>query len=395
MYSAALECINTNMAPKRKSNEPTSNGKNVNSNNKKTKTESNKKKTSKIARILVKPKKILRVQTKTLNHSICIPTTILNNCHNLEHITHVIYQIAKAATIFNVGEIVVLDMGDRKQKSAETDSNNEKQRLSDSMLIASLLQFFVTPPYLVKTVFKKQYMKYFTVAEKLPRLTALPFMRHHDEDGGRYREGLAVRMTNPNDKSTKEFKQTKYINVGKKELLKLKSQLVPTNVRVTVDTIENKVVSPIEAYGDFVGAQASFGYHVRVAKSFGSIFTDCAFPEGYSQCIWANSGDFFYNDQEKKYAKIETRIPRITKIVKPDRVDDETKPQPQANLLIVFGKWDHIKKSFELSKDQFEGCDGANQFFDGQIEMPGASPQGNICIEDCCMITLSSLETMA
>ncbi|CAB4253039.1 similar to Saccharomyces cerevisiae YGR283C Protein of unknown function [Maudiozyma barnettii] len=378
------------MAPKRKENETPKNrsSKKLKLDNK---TIVTKKKNTKKTHILVKPKKTLRVDTKILNHSICVPTTILKNCTNLDQITHIVYQIAKAATIFNVGELVILELGDRKTKQ----NSDDKQRLSDSMLIASLLQYFVTPPYLVKSVFKKQYMKYFVAAEKLPRLTALPFMRHYNEDEGRYREGLAVRMENPSNKSTKEYKQTKYINIGKDELLSLKTQLVPTNVRVTVDAVERKVVSPVEAYGDFVGAQSSFGYHVRVTKNFGSIFTDCSFPNGYSQCIWANSGDFFYDEQEKKYSKVETKVPRITKIVKPEtnENDSSTTTQP-ANLLIVFGKWYDIKKSFDESKDQFEGCDGAHQFFDGQIEMPGASPQGNICIEDSCMITLSVLDAM-
>ncbi|SMN20414.1 similar to Saccharomyces cerevisiae YGR283C Protein of unknown function [Maudiozyma saulgeensis] len=378
------------MAPKRKENEVPKNKSNKKLKSE-TKTLATKKKDSQKTHILVKPKKTLRVDTKTLNHSICIPTTILNNCTNLDQITHVVYQIAKAATIFNVGELVILDLGDRKSKQ----NTEDKQRLSDSMLIASLLQYFVTPPYLVKSVFKKQYMKYFVAAEKLPRLTALPFMRHYNEDNGRYREGLAVRMENPSSKSTKEYKQTKYINIGKSELLSLKTQLVPTNVRVTVDVLEHKVVSPVEAYGNFVGAQSSFGYHVRVTKNFGSIFTDCSFPNGYSQCIWANSGDYFYDEQEKKYSKAETKVPRITKIVKPEPNGEENSTQTQpANLLIVFGKWNDIKKSFNESKDQFEGCEGAHQFFDGQIEMPGASPQGNICIEDSCMIALSVLDTM-
>lgn len=349
----------------------------------------------KTAHTLVKPKKTLKVQSKTLNHSICIPTTVLKHCENIDQITHVIYQIAKAATIFNVGEIIILDLGNRKD--AQTKDNDTK-RLSDAILIASLLQYFVTPPYLVKSVFKKQYIKYFTAASKLPRLAALPFMRYYKENEGRYREGLAVRMENPNDKSTKEFKQTKYINIGKPELLALKAQLVPTNVRVTVDIIEKKVVSPVEAYGDFVGAKSSFGYHVRIAKSFGSVFTECSFPSGYSQCIWVNSGDYFYDETLKKYNKVETKVPRITKIIQPSKEqnddDSNTKNIEPANLLIVLGKWENIKKSFNESKDQFEGCDGAYQFFDGQIEMPGVSPQGNVTIEDSCMISLSVIDAM-
>ncbi|CCF60044.1 hypothetical protein KAFR_0I02650 [Kazachstania africana CBS 2517] len=324
---------------------------------------------------LKKSKKPIKVLSKSINYSLCIPTSILNSCSNLDQITHTLYQIAKAATLFNVAEIVILDQGSR----------NSESKITDSMLMASLLQYFVTPPYLIKSVFKKQYLGYFKIASKLPRILNLPFMRYLEANEGRYREGLSIRMTHPDAK--KEFKQTKYINIGKAETLELKSQLVPTNVRVTVDIVEKKVVSPIEAYGDFVGANSSYGYHVRIAKSFGDIFTESAFSKGYSQAIWINSGDYYYNENLKKYHKVETKVSQIEKII---RSDSNEEP---ANVLLVCGKWDHIKTSFNKCKDQFDGCDGAHQFFDGQIELPGAAPQGNINIEDSCMIALTALHS--
>lgn len=340
---------------------------------------------------IVKSKKSIKVLSKTVNYSLCIPTTVLSNCQNLEQITFAIYQIARTATIFNVGEIVILDLEEKSDKAPKSQSS-----LSDAMLIASLLQYFVTPPYLVSTVFKKQYSRYFQVAMKLPRLSSLPFMRHTDSDQGRYREGLAIRMSKPGTaslkKKTKEFKQTKFINIGKEQPLELKSQLVPVNVRVTVDTVDQRVVSPQEAYGDYVGANASYGYHVRVAKSFGAIFTECAFPKGYSQAVWVNSGDYYYNEQLQKHRKVETQLPYLNKIIKPSDTPEE--PAPPANLLLVCGKWDHINSSFQKSKHQFEGCDGAHQFFDSQLELPGAAPQGNVTIPDSCMISLALIGTL-
>ncbi|EDO17352.1 hypothetical protein Kpol_1060p5 [Vanderwaltozyma polyspora DSM 70294] len=345
--------------------------------------------------VLKKPKKSIKILSKTINYSICIPTSILDNCHNLEQITSTLYQIAKTATIYNVGEIVILQIS-KKSDNNNNDSGTSKnqKKLSDSVLIASLLQYFVTPPYLVNTVFKKDYHKYFKYASKLPRLSALPFMRYLDEDNGRYREGLTIRMSKPssnnNSNKGKEFKQTKYVNVGKPEALELKTQLVPVNVRVTVDTIEKKVVSPQEAYGDFYGAQFSYGYHVRIAQSFGNVFTECSFKNGYSQAVWINSGDYYYNENLKKYNKIENNLGRIEKIIRSEPGNTDN----MSNLLLVFGKWDHVKKSFNDSKDQFEGCEGAHQFFDGQLELPGTVPHGRIQIQDSCMISLTLLSTM-
>lgn len=393
------------MPPKRKQNtEISSDTKNI----------AKKVKNVKVPAVLKKPKKSIKVSSKTINYSLCVPTSVLDNCTNLDQITNVVYQISKSATIFNVGEIVILNLGDGRRKNSSNKSEEkedknvndkkDKKRLSDSILLASLLQYFVTPPYLVNTVFKKEYQQYFKYAVQLPRLSALPFMRYTSEDKGRYREGLSIRMTKPGSENSnsnskekknknKEFKQTKYINIGKGHALELKTQLVPVNVRVTVDTIDNKVVSPLEAYGDFVGAQSSYGYHVRVAQTFGNLFTECSFKDGYSQAIWVNSGDFYYNENLKKYSNIENKLGRIKKIVRTEPKETET-TNTMSNLLIVFGKWDHMKGSFDDSKDQFEGCAGAHEFFDGQLELPGTSPSGAIPIQDSCLISLTLLSTL-
>ena len=370
-----------------------------------------------------KPTKSIKVRSKQIDYSLCIPTSILDNCRNLDQITHVVYQIAKAATLFNVAEIVVLDIPplNKGSKDSSPDSKTpidtrgkKKQRLDDSFLISTLLQFFVTPPYLVRSVFKRQYHHYLKIAERLPRLSALPFMRYYNENNNRYREGLAVRMSKPDQpnastqtKPKKEFKQTKYINIGKSEYLELKAQLVPYNVRVTVDTVERRVVSPTEAYGDYVGAKSAYGYRVRIAHSFGDVFMESSFKDGYMQCLYVNSGDFYFDETLKKYRKLETGVPRVTQLVMPTPPPESnhsgtvesttataTSPAAAAPILLVFGKWDHLKRSFEKSREQFEGCDGPHQLFDGQLELPGAVPQGNVPIEDACMIGLSLMDSL-
>ncbi|SCU79505.1 LADA_0B01134g1_1 [Lachancea dasiensis] len=354
-----------------------------------------------------RPKKTIKILSKNINYSLCVPVSILDNCKNLEQVTNVVYQVAKAAIFFNAGEIVILDLK-RSQDKAGTPGNDEKNatkrasfNLSPSLLIASLLQFFVTPPYLAKSVFKKQYSQCLQVASKLPRISALPFMRYTNDDKGRYREGLAVTMNKPGQPGTKAgtkkkaYDQTKYVNVGQSELIELRGQLVPANVRVTVDIVECKVVSPTEAYGDYVGAQASFGYQVRVAQNFGDIFTQSAFPDGYSQCVWVNSGDYYFNAELRKNVKLSTKIPPIQKILKPTPEEIESgEADKPANLMIVFGKWDHLSQSFQQCSDMFEDCDGAHQFFDGQLQLPGSVPEANIGIQDSCMIALAMLSSL-
>ena len=169
----------------------------------------NKSTESKLASLKKKPKKTIKICAKTINYSLCIPVSIIDNCKNLEQITHVVYQVAKSAVFFNAGEIVVLDL---ERKKTQSDAK-QGLTLSPALLIASLLQYFVTPPYLVKSVFKKEYQSCFSVAAKLPRISALPFMRHLHDDKGRYREGLAIRMTKPSTGAKpakkKAYEQTK------------------------------------------------------------------------------------------------------------------------------------------------------------------------------------------
>ncbi|SCU98757.1 LAMI_0F16116g1_1 [Lachancea mirantina] len=381
-----------------------------------------------------KIKKKIKLLSKTVDYSICVPTSLIDNCSSLEQITHAVYQVAKTATLFNVAEIVVLDLGSRSQSLSQSTSELQQKhkstkitfddasapsentgaqatekigtakkqprsRLPPALLISSLLQYFVTPPYLTKSVFKKEYMGCFQYASRLPRVSALPFMRHLPDDKGRYREGLAITMDKPGSgrakKNSKPYGQTKYVNVGAEEALELRGQLVPANVRVTVDVIDRRVVSPAEAYGDFVGAQASYGYHVRLAHNFGDVFVASPFQQGYSQTIWVNSGDFYFNPQTQKSERLNARIVAIEALVRPSEEEiAENDAVTPANVLVFFGKWRDITSSFEQAKAQFEGCEGAHQFFDGQLELPGATPLGNICIEDSCMVAMTKLSQM-
>lgn len=258
------------------------------------------------------------------------------------------------------------DVEDKEKKE-----NALKNEVSDdSMLIATILQYFVTPPYLAKSLFKAKFFKNFQYAKTYPKLTTLPFMS--DDVDSKYREGLTVIMGKTSkpltkNKKTQPLKNTKYVNIGYDKYLELSGQQVPTNVRVTVDTETKKVVSPIEAYQDQVGAKSSYGYHVRIAKSFTSIFTESSYPDGYSQSIYVNSGDYFH------HGKSDLK----------DVVVDKTK---EANLLLVVAKWGDIEYSFKQDAKNLEGVENAREFFDGQVQIPSGTK-----IEDGSLIALTKL----
>lgn len=338
-----------------------------------------------------------------MQYSVCIPSNCVSHCANLEQVTHFVYQIAKTATLFKISELIILDLDDKakldkaareklhpkakplvvdeekvgqenKEEKLKKDVAKINGKLPNSILISILLQFFITPPYLRSMVFKKKYLPYFKFANKLPRLTTLPFMQNgSDNTQNKYREGLSIQMKHPTAK--KRFKQTSYINIGREKPIKLKGQLVPTNVRVTINLETQKIVSPMEAYGN---ENISFGYTVRIAPKFSNIFTPIGSSNNnnntleYTQTIWINSQDYF---QESKDS---FKIKEI----------DSLKGN---NILLIFGNLKYLKKSFHM--DNFVGIESVKQFFDGQLTLPETMIPGNITIEDAIMVGMSVLSS--
>lgn len=343
--------------------------------------------------------------------ALCIPSSVISqsNARNLEQITHVAYQIAKAASVYNVSEIVVLDVpraeeiqekleadankavqleGDKGNKKikfnisneeiiAETkkeDSSHEQVLVelpindNNALLLATLLQYFVTPPYLVKGVFQSsRFNKKFKYAEKLPKLGNLPFMNNNGvlED---FKEGLTVPKHTPkiqkkNKKvsAVKKLKVTKYVNIGQSKLLELNGVEIPVNVRVTVDVKNKKIVSPQEAYG-VSGTKGSFGYFVRYAKSFSSIFTQLSFPSGYTESVFVQADDFFSRTPKSDLDTIE----KVTK----------------GDVLFVVSDLKDLEYSF--SQETIPGVEKVTEMFDSELKVPAG-----LRIEDAALVALA------
>ncbi|CCK70390.1 RNA methyltransferase KNAG_0E01240 [Huiozyma naganishii CBS 8797] len=321
--------------------------------------------------------------------SLCVcAAAVVGNCQNLEQITHKVYELARAASMYNVREVVVLSLDPPR-----TAGTSKGEKLSDSMLVATLLQYFVTPPYLVRSVFKKRFHKYFQHAEKLPRLAQLPFMRQDTprEGKSRYREGVSVAMERPAKMSKqKQFQQTKYVNVGASELLELRAQLVPLNVRVTVDVVEHKIVSPAEAYGDHVGAEAAFGYHVRVADTLVDLFLKS--PCNYVQTLWCAAEEYWQGQGRHHSSHGSPTAVSAAGIVR------------EGDLLLIVGKWDHLRASLARGQDQLAEGEGEEaetpavsspgQLLDGELLLPAAVMRGNMPTADATLAALTRLECM-
>lgn len=302
-------------------------------------------------------------------YSLCIPSSVIydSNACNLQQITLTAYQIAKVATIYNISEVVVLDIPTEavEATSSKIKFDDDVAEASEvSLLLATLLQFFITPPYLVKSVFKNSKFKTkFKHALKLPSLTNLPYMNQEFKD---FKEGLSIPKQSPKVSKKKQKKiklsVTKYVNIGKSEPLKLNHD-IPVNVRVTVDVKNNKIVNPLVAYGS-TGDKSSIGFHVRIAKKFLAIFTECSNEQGYASTVFVNAGEYF-----NKY-----------------KLENEYKAGAEGQVLVLVGNLAQFEASFKLDKLNLSSVDNARQMFDGELSIPSG-----VRVEDGAMIALTKL----
>ncbi|CAK7894142.1 hypothetical protein CAAN1_02S01552 [[Candida] anglica] len=378
------------------------------------------------AEVEVKPVKKPSKTQNEVQYTLCVPSSVISavNAKNLQQITQIAHQIARAATIYNVGEIVVLDIptAQKKEEEAEksvkvvlgsTDKGGKKIKFNfddedivqkkapetvveeeskddneeeingskststtnenNTMLLATLLQYFITPPYLVKSVFaNNEYNTKFKYAQHMPKLSTLPFMSNN-EVWRDFREGLTIPKHTPKITSKKNKKispknklsTTKYVNIGEAEPMVLEKD-VPVNVRVTVDLKNKVIVSPLQAYGT-IGNKSSFGYFVRVAKTFSTLFTESSVPEGYSSSIYVKSDDYFQKSDSN--------------LVDYDKEKIHVKG---GNVLLVLGNWFDIEYSF--SREGLEGVDSVSQMFDGELKIPSG-----VKIEDAALISLAKV----
>ncbi|EHN02195.1 YGR283C-like protein [Saccharomyces cerevisiae x Saccharomyces kudriavzevii VIN7] len=247
---------------------------------------------------LLKLKKNMDIESAVAQYSICIPTSAIDNCFNLEQTTFTAYQIAKTAVLFNIQEIIVLDLSKDRRHGKRPRS---KETISDCLLLATLLQYFVTPSNLLDITFKRKNMLYLKHAFAFPKLHQLAFMNESAEHI--YREGLSIAQDNAEKEIERD--QTNLVYIGKGEIIELSNQNIPRTVRVTVDLQRKEVVSPRDVYKN-----QTLGYHVRVASTLDEV------SEGYARTLWVNSGDYHYDEELSKYRKVETKLPYIMKIKK-------------------------------------------------------------------------------
>lgn len=214
--------------------------------------------------------------------SIAVPGSILDNAQSPELRTYLAGQIARAACIYNIDEVIIFDdkgdfTEDEKRKLRRDDVLGEAR--GGCLQLARILQYMECPQYLRKYFFPIH--KDLQYAGVLNPLNA-PHHLKQDNDS-LYREGIVT------NKPIKVGKGSQ-VNVGLLNDVHVDKMLMP-GLRVTVKIPPNQT-NPKKIKGIVVPPNVPraetgiyWGYTVRLAKNLTEVLTDCQYKGGYDLTI--------------------------------------------------------------------------------------------------------------
>lgn len=224
--------------------------------------------------------------------SIAVPGSIIDNAQSLELATRLACQIARAATIFRIDEVVVFDSkSDSVNDHSVTELNSSDENESGTAFLIRILRYLETPQYLRKALFPRHNSLRFV--GMLPPLDAPHHLRKHE--WAAFREGVTLKERSP-DSGT-------LVDVGLSKSVVIDQVLEPgTRVTVAMGTNRNLdtdiprgIVSsskPMEEAGMY------WGYRVRYASNLSSVFKDCPHKGGYDHLIGTSEHGLIINSSE-------------------------------------------------------------------------------------------------
>jgi len=217
--------------------------------------------------------------------SIAVAGSIIDNAQSLELATMLAGQIARAATVFRIDEVVVFD----STLASENRGTGDREE-SGARFLVRILEYLETPQYLRRRLFPMH--KNLKFAGLLPPLDAPHHVRKHE--WSKFREG--VTLEGDRSKGT-------LVDVGLSKNV-LVEQILEPGKRVTVAMGTNrdlttacvrKVVPPStlrEEMGSY------WGYKVRYASSLSGVFKNSPYKEEYDHVIGTSEHGQIINSSE-------------------------------------------------------------------------------------------------
>ncbi|KAF2285369.1 hypothetical protein GH714_003256 [Hevea brasiliensis] len=203
-------------------------------------------------------------------------------------------QIARAATIFRIDEVVVFDDKSNsvnEHPTVNTGSNSDDSE-SGAAFLVRILRYLETPQYLRKALFPKHNSLRFVGL--LPPLDAPHHLRKHE--WAPYREGVTLKEKATNFQGTP-------VDVGLSKNVVIDQVLEP-GIRVTVlmgtnrnldADLPRQVVSLSKPKKE---AGIYWGYRVRYASNISSVFNACPYEGGYDYLIGTSEHGQIINSSE-------------------------------------------------------------------------------------------------
>ncbi|XP_077218597.1 methyltransferase C9orf114 protein isoform X2 [Tasmannia lanceolata] len=224
--------------------------------------------------------------------SIAVPGSIIDNAQSLELATRLAGQIARAATIFSIDEIIVFDnKGTCVDNSGFTAAEDAEDTDNGAKFLIRILQYLETPQYLRRSLFSKHVSLKFVGL--LPPLDAPHHARKHEWVP--YREGITLKEKPANSMGT-------LVDVGLCKNVVVDQVLEP-GVRVTVAMGTNRHLETDylhKVVTSFKPRETGlyWGYKVRYAPNINSVFRGCPYEGGYDHTIGTSEHGLIVNSSE-------------------------------------------------------------------------------------------------
>jgi predicted SPOUT superfamily RNA methylase MTH1 len=321
--------------------------------------------------------------------SIAIPSSLLKNVQTRELKTYVVGQIARAAAIHEIDEIIVyMDtaseasaFGAATFNASKKEENNNGDGDNDfgdvfkcpSVFFLRVLQYLETPSYLRKSLFPVHYDLKF--AGLLPPLD----MPHHmrKDDISLYREGVTLPSPN-NVNGNHGEKSGTLVNVGLSSDCQINRTIQP-GVRVTVK-IDEPGKSKKLLHGDVIAPTIPrsnhglyWGYQARLATSLNEVFTGCPYEDDSETRAPGKANKL------KVACGYDLRIGQSSNGKKSldSALSSGFRLKPFKHLLIVFGGVGGLESSVDNDETVKVGGKDAWKLFDHYLDMSLSSGGGS------------------
>ncbi|XP_038998571.1 putative methyltransferase C9orf114 [Hibiscus syriacus] len=225
--------------------------------------------------------------------TVAIAGSIVDNAQSLELATRLAGQIARAATIFRIDEVVVFDnKSSSRNNGAFSNQNNSNENDRGASFLVRILQYLETPQYLRKALFPKHNtLRYVGM---LPPLDAPHHLRKHE--WAPYREGVTL-----DEKPTSAVGTMVDVGLDKNVVV---VQALEPGIRVTVAMGTNQNLDydlPLQVVSSSKPREDTgmyWGYKVRYASNISSVFSDCPYKGGYDHLIGTSEHGLVVNSSQ-------------------------------------------------------------------------------------------------